>query len=90
MGRLDIYNDGKLVPFHAYSRQKKSLILLKYLILAYGRWVRRETILEALWPDTPEARALNNLHALCFRLRKVFKIRTRWSSWMMDCTSTHR
>ncbi|MCB1322981.1 MAG: hypothetical protein KDK34_22180, partial [Leptospiraceae bacterium] len=71
LGRLDIYSHGRHIPFRQYSRQKKLLTLLKLLILNYGRWLHREKAVEALWPDLPEKKANNNLHAVCFRLRKV-------------------
>ncbi len=72
LGPLDIYSGGELVPFTQISRKKKLLKLFKMLLLKYGKWLHKEEVLNALWPELPEKGALNNLHALCFRLRKIF------------------
>ena len=72
LGPLDIYSGGKMIPFTQISRKKKLLKLFKMLLLKYGKWLHKEAVLEALWPELPEKGALNNLHALCFRMRKIF------------------
>ena len=71
LGPLHIFVGGKEVPFTSFSRKKKLLRLLKMLLLRYGRWLHREEVLEQLWPELGQKGALNNLHALAFRLRKV-------------------
>lgn len=71
LGPLRVVVEGREVPFTGFSRKKKLLRLLKLLLLRYGKWLHKEETLHELWPDLSEKSALNNLHALCFRLRKV-------------------
>ena len=71
LGPLHLVVAGREVPFTTFSRKKKLLRLLKMLLLKYGRWLHREEVLEELWPELSQKGALNNLHALSFRLRKI-------------------
>lgn len=47
------------------------LKLLKILLIRFEKGIHREELLEFLWPKMSEKKALNSLHALCFRLRKI-------------------
>jgi DNA-binding SARP family transcriptional activator len=51
-------------------RSGKAEALLGYLALQPGRWVPREILLEALWPDSATALAAQSLSSLIHTLRK--------------------
>ncbi|PJZ70525.1 transcriptional regulator [Leptospira perolatii] len=71
LGPLEIELDGKKIPASDYSSKKKLLKLIKLLVIRFGKGVHKEELLENLWPGMGEKNALNSLHALLFRLRKI-------------------
>ncbi|TGK13992.1 transcriptional regulator [Leptospira fletcheri] len=71
MGPLELELDGKKIPPSEYSSKKKLLKLIKLLVVRYGKGIHKEELLENLWPGMSEKNALNSLHALLFRLRKI-------------------
>ncbi|PJZ26341.1 transcriptional regulator [Leptospira hartskeerlii] len=71
MGPLELDLDGKKIPAAEYSSKKKLLKLIKLLLVRFGKGVHKEELLENLWPGMSEKNALNSLHALLFRLRKI-------------------
>ncbi len=73
LGPLEIFVEGEAIRFAEIARKRKLLKLFKLLLVHYGRGLHREAAIEALWPELSEANAYNNLHALCFRLRKFFR-----------------
>ena len=73
LGPLEIFVDGETIAFSEIARKRKLLKLFKLLLVNYGRGLHREAAIESLWPELSEANAYNNLHALCFRLRKFFR-----------------
>lgn len=73
LGPLEIFVDDETIRFSEIARKRKLLKLFKLLLVHYGRGLHREAAIEALWPELSEANAYNNLHALCFRLRKFFR-----------------
>ena len=73
LGPLEIIVDGDAIAFSEIARKRKLLKLFKLLLVHFGRGLHREAAIEALWPELSEANAYNNLHALCFRLRKFFR-----------------
>lgn len=73
LGPLKIESTHGAAIYKEISKKRKMLKLFKLLILRGNRGVHREEVLEALWADQPSAAAANNLHALVFRLRKLFE-----------------
>lgn len=73
LGPLKIESTHGTAIYKEISKKRKMLKLFKLLILRGNRGVHREEVLEALWADQPAASAANNLHALVFRLRKLFE-----------------
>lgn len=73
LGALEIIAGNRVLPQTEIANKRKLLKLFKLLIVRYGKGIHREEALQALWPDLTEANALNNLHALTFRLRKIFQ-----------------
>lgn len=74
LGSLEVRLNGVKIAAEELGGKKKLLTLLKILLVRYGKGIHREELLELLWPDLTEANALNNLHALIFRLRKVLTV----------------
>ncbi len=72
LGQLEIKSAAASIPYAEVANKRKLLKLFKLLVLKYGKGVHKEEAISALWPDLGETNALNNLHALCFRLRKIF------------------
>ncbi len=50
--------------------RKKSEELLAYLICAEGRFVTKEKIMEALWPEVEKDKAANNLYVAFYNLKR--------------------
>ncbi len=73
LGALEIMAGNRVLPQTEIANKRKLLKLFKLLLVRYGKGIHREEALQALWPDLTEANALNNLHALTFRLRKIFQ-----------------
>ncbi|TGJ98495.1 transcriptional regulator [Leptospira langatensis] len=71
LGPLELDLDGKKISAAEYSSKKKLLKLIKLLLVRYGKGIHKEELLENLWPGMSEKNALNSLHALLFRLRKI-------------------
>ncbi|TGL49933.1 transcriptional regulator [Leptospira wolffii] len=71
LGPLELDLDGKKIPAAEYSSKKKLLKLIKLLTVRFGKGIHKEELLENLWPGMSEKNALNSLHALLFRLRKI-------------------
>ncbi|TGL58344.1 BTAD domain-containing putative transcriptional regulator [Leptospira sarikeiensis] len=71
LGPLELDLDGKKIPAAEYSSKKKLLKLIKLLMVRFGKGIHKEELLENLWPGMSEKNALNSLHALLFRLRKI-------------------
>lgn len=71
LGPLELELDGKKIPAVEYSSKKKLLKLIKLLTVRFGKGIHKEELLENLWPGMSEKNALNSLHALLFRLRKI-------------------
>jgi DNA-binding SARP family transcriptional activator len=72
LGPLRIESQNGPAIYREISNKRKMLKLFKLLILSAERGVHREEVIEALWAEQPAASAANNLHALVFRLRKLF------------------
>ncbi len=71
LGNLELERRGIRIPQKEISTKKKMLKLVKILLIRFEKGIHREELLELLWPEMSEKKALNSLHALCFRLRKI-------------------
>ncbi|WP_061247966.1 BTAD domain-containing putative transcriptional regulator [Leptospira noguchii] len=71
LGNLELERGGIKIPQKEISTKKKMLKLVKILLIRFEKGIHREELLELLWPEMSEKKALNSLHALCFRLRKI-------------------
>lgn len=65
--RLEV--DGVEVPVKGW-KSKKALSLFQIILSRQGDSVARETLLDALWPDEPEDKALRCLHTTMYFLRQ--------------------
>ena len=65
--KLSIVIDGKETNV---GLRKKSEELLAYLICAEGRFVAKEKIMEALWPEVGKDNAANNLYVAFYNLKQ--------------------
>ena len=74
LGPLSISMNDKEIPQDRIAKKKKMMKLFKLLLINFEKGVHREAAIESLWPDLSEQNATNNLHALCFRLRKILEI----------------
>ncbi|PJZ58328.1 BTAD domain-containing putative transcriptional regulator [Leptospira barantonii] len=71
LGGLELERGGIRIPQTEISSKKKMLKLVKILLIRFEKGIHREELLELLWPGMTDKNALNSLHALCFRLRRI-------------------
>ncbi|MBW9233982.1 transcriptional regulator [Leptospira santarosai] len=71
LGSLELERGGIRIPQSEISSKRKILRLVKILLVRFEKGIHREELLEFLWPGRADKNALNSLHALCFRLRKI-------------------
>ena len=71
LGRFEILLDGQLLQF-GRKIQHRPVALLKALV-AGGRVVRRDTLMDALWPEADGDAATAALHTTIARLRKLLR-----------------
>lgn len=64
-------NGQQVIPFQ--WRTQKSQELFAYLVHQDGRSVRKDALIEILWPDYTEDRAFTNLYTTIYQLRKSLK-----------------
>jgi DNA-binding SARP family transcriptional activator len=70
LGTFEIYrNDIRLLE-NGYSR--KGLLIFKYLLLNRGHPIRKEVLMDLLWPDSDEQAQRNNLNVAIYSLRQMF------------------
>ncbi|MFX3633916.1 MAG: response regulator [Candidatus Pristimantibacillus sp.] len=69
-GMMNVFDlDGE--PLH--WRTAKSRELFAYLLYNRGKPVRKETLLELIWPDTDEKKGFTQMYTTIYRLRKTFE-----------------
>jgi len=94
LGPFTLEVDGRTLT-HGDWRSKRALKLLLLLLTHRFRWVPRDVIMEALWPDADPDKADNNLRQTVHILRRVLEpdlketrdsryIRLRNESWRLD------
>ena len=69
-GKLSVHRggwEGPSIEIH----KKRERALLGFLVAHFGESISRDTVLDALWPDTPPAAAVNNLNQTMFQLRRM-------------------
>ena len=69
LGGLDVRIGEQPVDMQAFSRQKTKT-LLALLVLARGRELSRERLLETLWPDSPHGCAIKNFYSVWSQLKR--------------------
>jgi DNA-binding SARP family transcriptional activator/transcriptional regulator with XRE-family HTH domain len=73
LGPLEVRGDG--MPLVLGSPRRRALLGL--LLMEPGLLVRRDTIVDVLWGDTPPRNAVGLVHAYVSRLRKMLRARDR-------------
>lgn len=71
-GPFRVERDGQAIAPEVW-RGRKPQDLLKILVLARGRYVAKDQLLEWLWPDSPPEAAESNLYAAVSRLRRALE-----------------
>ena len=64
--------DGKLIDEQRWLR-KKARLLVKLLVVAPGKKMHREQLIEILWPDAEADLGLNNLHKVIHAARRALE-----------------
>ncbi|MCQ6560633.1 response regulator [Paenibacillus mendelii] len=69
-GTMNIFGrDGEPLSW----RTSKSRELFAYLVYKRGQPVRKEALLELLWPDSDEKKGFTHMYTTIYRLRKTFE-----------------
>jgi predicted ATPase/DNA-binding SARP family transcriptional activator len=68
LGDLQLRYQGRAIPESAF-RRRRALTLLLALLLAPGRQLPREVLLERLWPEGDPGGGADNLHSVVSALR---------------------
>lgn len=67
-GNFEVFKGDHYLKWHG-SKVKE---LFCFLISHYGRSIHKELIIDTIWPDYPNNRALGNLHTAIHRLKHSF------------------
>ena len=70
-GRAAVWVEGQPIPPGAAGWETTLAQDLFFLVLSVPAGLRKELLLDALWPDLPPAQALENLYRHVSRVRKV-------------------
>ena len=70
LGRFEVLVDSRLVPADAWA-QRRASDLVKVLALARGHRMRRDEVLEVLWPQLGADAAASNLHKAASYARRA-------------------
>jgi DNA-binding SARP family transcriptional activator len=70
LGAFAVLRGGRSVPLHEWQ-SRKAREVLKILVARRGRPVRRDVLMEALWPEQDPARTANRLSVALSILRAV-------------------
>lgn len=73
LGRFRVAIDGVAAPEHAWAR-RHGAGLVKLLVLAPGRRLHREQVIDALWPDDTPADAAPKLHNAAHFARRALGV----------------
>lgn len=69
-GGLSISLDGKRLNDQKWTK-KKSKLMFAHLVLRFGRTISRDRLIDYLWPNMDEARAVDNLYVNWASLKRV-------------------
>lgn len=72
LGAFELYRQGVLVTPQMFKR-RKALTLLKILLLHAGRPVPRDTLIEALWPESDPHKTASRLYVVVHALREILE-----------------
>lgn len=70
--RLTLY-DGVDTAKDIRWRTTKAKELFAFLLHHKGQWISKDRLLEALWPDTLQDKAMTHLHTSIYQIRKLMK-----------------
>jgi len=70
LGALEVDIDDRRLTLDDW-RSKRALRLFQYLLVRRFRWVPRDEVIEALWPDTDLDKGLNSLRQTLHVLRRT-------------------
>ncbi|MBP1157329.1 MULTISPECIES: response regulator [unclassified Paenibacillus] len=70
--RLTLYDDVDTAKHYKW-RTTKSQELFAFLIHHKGQWVSKDRLLEALWPNSLQDKAMTHLHTSIYQIRKLMK-----------------
>jgi DNA-binding SARP family transcriptional activator len=71
LGTFEVYrSDDELID---NGSSRKALLIFKYLLLNRGRPVRKEVLMDLLWPDSDEQSQRNNLNVAIYSLRQTLR-----------------
>ncbi|MGI6220954.1 MAG: AfsR/SARP family transcriptional regulator [Coriobacteriales bacterium] len=71
-GGLNITVAGEVIPDAAWKKSKSKLFFA-HVVTSYGRAVNREHIIECLWPDLDQKRAIDNVYVAWSQIRRTFE-----------------
>lgn len=70
-GRLELADPASGEAYPVKWRTAKIQELFAYLLHGGEQWVRRDELIEWVWPDVPLDKAATHLHTSVYRLRKI-------------------
>lgn len=85
-GRFELERGGALAPLETFKR-RKSLALLKILLVHAGRPVPNEMLIEWLWPGSDPRAGANRLYVVVHALREAIEPGTAAGDWSLVRTS---
>ena len=83
-GRFEVRLHGRTLPAAAFRRHK-ALTLLKILVLARSTPVRREVLVQRLWPGADAKAANNRLYGVVHALRSAIEPQPDARRWTYVC-----
>jgi DNA-binding SARP family transcriptional activator len=88
-GGFELYRQRKLLTPEIFQR-RGALTVLKILVLHCGRPVRRDTLIELLWPEVNPEAGVNRLHVLLHSLRRMIEPPRQGQPWLYICNDGDR
>ncbi len=83
-GAFELYRQGKLVTPDMFQR-RKTLTLLKILLIRSGHAVPRDALVEFLWPEADPRAGANRLYVLVHALRRIVEPAQGGHHWRYIC-----
>ena len=83
-GSFELYRQGKLITPDMIQR-RKTLTLLKILLIRDGHAVPRDALVEFLWPEADPRAGANRLYVLVHALRRLIEPEQQDHRWTHIC-----